>query len=968
MPGKWWVLTAVASAAHEKDGLKDVIEAATKSAVQMIDKLEGACGASAVETSDGFVPPKGKTAECWVEQYTNCTMSYTQIRCPDSCPMVAASPSFPCIFTCVTPEECAEYSPGHARPDFELKLCTPCSVLGCRYCTSHTECKECFPGFVLEHDRCTFYMDAHGISATVLKVLVVLIAFLVMVVLICYCRGYRSEHADENLRNMIEARRHRRLCKLHKWDRTSEKTPRRWFDLSVSMMKDDIAGWGLVKEGLCTKPEKPTKIGSRLYAPAGLQKYLPMKEEVILDKMLDAFKKSETTPAVLFSPLVKCAHFTPELRAEALQDFAEHSFWTLCAMWGFIFVLSLQQSYSCYHFYTWFDEQNVDSSDYAVLLTGLPASTTNEAQLQKMLEKQLRQHMELDEGDIHGVSIAYDLSDFTLRTEVETILSNITRHKEFQIGAFEGRKSWTSRMFEWEKQQAEDKEKTERMFNDGRLKSVGRAFVVFNKASKRDEVLEKYGVNKKVIEMPELPNVEIEGVDFDPVSVFWENQHNTDSKVGHNAVKGALKVVAFFLIVNALIILPYNVFVVGVFMSSGADLAGPSQTIAGLLLGIVNQQISAQVYNQAWFAGFKKKDRFDTFIFVLNTTVQFFNTWLGLGVTAWAVIGKEGGTVEIFSPLVDTGNIGLEAAIGDAFYAMHVPGVLYVNYIMGLLMGGVVPFAQHTLVGKIIYVWRSLPDCLLRALKLILPWAPDDLERYPRFNAEKAIEAPEMGVAWDYSAFIVHIATAFLVTAVVSASVWKLFVALSCWCLFFSLWSRFMHLRVQTASSFNGHLLDTAGWLLWSLPMGCLAGSIFVWAVRSKMVPEIHLAFRVALLVLAMILGAALWVMAYLLIIQPFRRSDAPASQHETVEEVMRMQPFSWYNCNPAYVLKCAYMKELVPDSHLSGNEALLYRRGKEYLFIEKDKQQGRKKGSKICTSSRPTWNGSTKNWGCIHG
>ena len=35
--------------------------------------------------------------------------------------------------------------------------------------------------------------------------------------------------------------------------------------------------------------------------------------------------------------------------------------------------------------------------------------------------------------------------------------------------------------------------------------------------------------------------------------------------------------------------------------------------------------------------------------------------------------------------------------------------------------------------------------------------------------AREAIEAPEMGVAWDYSAFIVHIATAFLVTAVVSA-------------------------------------------------------------------------------------------------------------------------------------------------------------------------------------------------------
>ena len=185
---------------------------------------------------------------------------------------------------------------------------------------------------------------------------------------------------------------------------------------------------------------------------------------------------------------------------------------------------------------------------------------------------------------------------------------------------------------------------------------------------------------------------------------------------------------------------------------------------------------------------------------------------------------------------------------------MHVPGVLYVNYLMGLLMGGIVPFAQHTLVAKIIYVWRALPDCLLWVLKLILPWAPDDIEVYPRFNAEKAIEAPEMGVAWDYAAFIIHISTAFLVASVVSSSVcleslapvcketycksiaiqdhiristvyegkkpiampvdlidlrWKLFLALLAWCVFFHLWSRFMHLRVQTSSSFNGHLLDT---------------------------------------------------------------------------------------------------------------------------------------------------------------
>lgn len=123
---------------------------------------------------------------------------------------------------------------------------------------------------------------------------------------------------------------------------------------------------------------------------------------------------------------------------------------------------------------------------------------------------------------------------------------------------------------------------------------------------------------------------------------------------------------------------------------------------------------------------------------------------------------------------------------------------------------------------------------------------------------------------------------------------------------------------------------------------------------------------------------------AYLLLIQPFRRSAATAAQNETVEEVMKHKVFNWYNCistrffssprdfhsifieekalvrhrsfrgNPVYVLKCAYFKaarglrrpgleaqEAVPQSHLTGDEALLYRRGKEYLFIPKEKRPG---------------------------
>lgn len=939
-----WLVPTLASGKHGKVWRKDAIESATAEAVKMVDKLQGACGVSAVDLpGSGFVEPESMSARCWVEQYTNCSMSYTQISCPDECPMVAPSPNFPCIFNCVTPEECAEYSRGNARPDLNGKICEPCDLLGCRYCESRTKCRTCFKGFVLENDQCIFFLDSNGISAAVMQTLLIIIVGLVLTVLVCYLRGKKSPHAEENLQNMINARRQRRLCKLHRWDRTSDKAPRMWRDLSVSMMTDDVSGVGVALYYKRTQHLFVCAVVTfcclcMLYKPAGLRQYLPTEEDELVSSMLEAFRESLTAPAVLYSPLVNCPSFTPELEVATLQKFASNSFWTLCVLFWALFVISLQQGRSCLNFFIEFDEMNVDSSDYALLLTGLPSSMTHEKQLKDMLQRQLSKHVKLEDNAIHGVSIAYDLSDFTLRSEIEDILANITRRKEEELGAFDNQGEAVK--MDWERQKAIDKAKAEAWFNEGKLTSVGRAFVVFSKASTRDEVLTAYSKDAKVIQMPELPDVALESVDFDPVSVFWENQQNSEEHVIRASVKGALRVVLFFLTVNALIIIPYNVFVVGAFMSSGANLAGPSQTMAGLLLGIVNQQISAQVYNQAYFAGFKKKDRFDTFIFVLNTVVQFFNTWISLGVTAWAVIGKEGGRMSLFQPLADAGNIGLEAAIGDAFYAMHVPGVLYVNYIMGLVMGGVVPFTQHTLVGKIIYVWRSLPDCLLYALKIILPWSPDDLDRYPRFNAEKAIEAPEMGVAWDYSAFIVHMATAFLVTAVVSASVWKLFLALTCWCVFFHVWSRFMHLRVQTASSFNGHMLDTAAWLLWSLPMGCLAGSAFVWAVRAQMVPEMPLYFHIILLVLVMILAGALWVLSYYLVVRPDRRCDARASQSETVEEVMQHQVFSWYNCNPAYVLKQAYLKDHVPESHLvSDSEAILYRRGKEYLFIPGDKQ-----------------------------
>ncbi|CAJ1343956.1 unnamed protein product [Effrenium voratum] len=114
--------------------------------------------------------------------------------------------------------DCGDFSPGHALPNLDSGICEPCGLVGCQLCTSTTSCAQCFPGFVLQDERCAFYLDSNGVSASVLQGLSVLLAFLLLVVFICYCYGKRSRFAEINLQHMVEARRHRHLCKLHRWE------------------------------------------------------------------------------------------------------------------------------------------------------------------------------------------------------------------------------------------------------------------------------------------------------------------------------------------------------------------------------------------------------------------------------------------------------------------------------------------------------------------------------------------------------------------------------------------------------------------------------------------------------------------------------------------------------------------------------------------------------------------------------
>eukprot|EP00439_Symbiodinium_sp_Y106_P084800 s53_g26.t1 len=686
----------------------DVVEAALVGAMKAVTAFDGACGTSAVDMAAGYEAAATMRPMCYKEQ---------------------------------------------SLPNSDIHVCEPCKIAGCQFCESHYECAQCFEGFMKKDGQCVFYLDSNGVTSGVLNGLIILIVMLVVMVIALYCRGdWHNSSSVDNLRNMLEARRHRHLRKLHLWDHSSSYKPRLWLDLSANLLEDDIIGVGV---GLYYK-----RIVHVLYAQdSNLKSYLPVRQAAFVTMMEKAFVESSADPAVLWSALGHCDQFTRHGREEALRDFAQNCFRTLSALFVIVFALSLHQSCGCVKFVHYFDANNADCSDYALLLTGLPAHMTDEDKMKKDLQELFKNKLAMQlkgigtSNCVHGVSIAYDysaswtyyfgaevtanlLQPADLRQEVETMLSNITKAREMElqsavtladtVGYADEAKHYEE---EHQKVLQQDKEKVQSWFSKGQMKSTGRAFIIFHDGQSRDLVRDAFRDDSSLLLGSPFPDAEMEDVDFDPVSVFWENQANTSNEVFCNATIGAVKVIMFFILASA-----------------------PE--------------------------GLRAQERSDTFIFVLNTSVQLFNTWLGLAVTAWASLGKEGGRVDLLIPLVKTGNLGLETTIGESFYNMHVPGAnvqvgrgLYVNYIVGFLMGCVVPFVQHTLVAKIIYVWRALPGCLLYALKVILPWAPPDIDVYPRFNAEKAIEAPENGIAWDYCAFIVHIATAFSVTAIITESV-----------------------------------------------------------------------------------------------------------------------------------------------------------------------------------------------------
>jgi hypothetical protein len=982
---------------------KSVEDHAFDVAVRAYENVSGACGMSAVD--DEAVDDNGRMYHQWELvkpgqdfrqlacgklMLTNCTLSYSELKCPESCPYLAPNEDFPCQFECVKDDKCWMANPNRAYANPLTKLCEKCSkgLVGCKICSSPTTCGECYPGgFELTSDAmCEFVLDKGGVFARILLVAGVLVTLL-LITMACYCiLGSQSPYHHSNYNAILQGRRQRHLSKVQKWNLEDPRHPREMYDLAINTFRQDILGVGLplfYSTIIFLGCMAAFFLGTYyyLYTTSDLEIVLPVVDVNYAALATSPHALNGALPAKLISPMQRCHEKSPLESQEILRGFATSNFYALCCLYVALFYFSWRHGRQQLRKVSEFDASSLTMSDFVLQLEGLPRDATDEVALKKWLEEEFaRFNVEVD-----GISIAYDYHH--VAEDVRSMLNRSQKMTELLLevrGPGEEKTdgsilavqeySRTITRGSLERQIQEDAVKVKEWFqpnSSNRLKSTGKAFVIFKSPKHKETAHNYYLDHQNFLHHPQVADrpIVIHQVRSEPPDALWENLHRTDAEIQTSQWRKLVWIFCFFIVANLLTTVPWNRYVVYPYAQAGTAAGGPKTMIAGIILGVVGAQIGGQVWSAASSIGFHRKDRADSFLLVVETILSILNTFLALSLTAITVLGSKGNdssvaekSFQIFEPLWSSRSQGSENALVGSIYLMLVPGQFFVNNIMGLLVGCIVPYLQAAFIQKCIYVWRCLPVKLLQVLKVLLPFAPDSLDRYDSESAECALKAPQIGLAFDYCAFIVNAMICFSMLFFFSPYVWRIFLAWTIWAGFYFYFCRYMHLRVQSASFYSTGRLDTLAMILWGLPMGVVAAAAVCWSFRADMfLTGFPWETKALMCFLAAVASFALWVTVYLKTLKPFDQKDGKERrENASPREAWTRWVFSWYNTNPVYVLKSIYVilpsvekvegeirgpfpsysrgwANPLPTAHKKESHAIYYTVGKEYLFMDEE-------------------------------
>jgi len=964
------------------------------------------CGASDPHHKDRYFG--AEIHACGRLLSTNCSVTYEPMKCPPSCPFIAPNHAFACLFSCAQANKCWEGNPDRPFADKKMKSCMPCGIYGCRYCDTTTTCIECHDDFVLKTSedgthQCVFWMDKDGMFEMISMALAVLVGTLIVLGVIwgCCCGGHPE--ADVNAYAIFRARRHRHMCKTLWWQLSNKRSAVDWVNPGFNVHKKNICGVGLA---LFYNSVLFTILFSLIvfsvtymvYERSGVQAALSNFDEEPSDLYWNGLVPRTGAPSVVVSRLYVCAGEDQAHLKDTIAEFATANFYGMGVLWLILFcvlfVFAKQQKVRA----AVFNSQNATMADYALRVTGLPKDLVDEADLREWLEGVFRKACpgkfsrppEVEDGgkltgdvlkdrndtpiEVFGVSICYDyLRDWG---PVDDILMNMNMRLEVEdakeanaspVVPEKYRRHLTAKHIGGEEyiqeQVKKDREQVRKWFEgsaDERLKTNGEAFCVFNWHDDLERVLEVWEGREtdntlKGLTHPKNPDelIQLHVVYSEPPSVNW--QFLGTPLTVKAVVKGFAWIACLILFILLGILFPYWRGILKPYGRLGSVATGTKTAIMGQLIGGLNTIVQIQIWMTSFNVGFHRRENMDRMILACNVILQFLNIGFSILVTFWQAYNLETDPhpMRDFVSLYDLEPIATENRVAEGTFMMMMPGFFFVGNVVMLIMAGVWPWIFNNFLAKVIYVWRAMPWPVLKVLRVVLPWAPDDLGHYPHWRAERALEPMEIQIG-DYANLIVIPSVCMTSLFAMSPYTSRIFKWMLVWAAVYYFFLRYLHLRFCKKCYYTSNNVDNCVNILWGIPLSIVAAAWCQWGCRAEILfPSLRYETKFAMVCLTFGASFGIWTAAYLFGVKPWRDDlMMPEEEELNVLEVKENLFYSWFNCNPVFVLKCAFLWHDDEGNEVASKrkqhpiacgedptKVRFYQIGKEYLFLKPERQ-----------------------------
>eukprot|EP00930_Biecheleria_cincta_P039805 TRINITY_DN27326_c0_g1_i1.p1 TRINITY_DN27326_c0_g1~~TRINITY_DN27326_c0_g1_i1.p1 ORF type:complete len:1063 (+),score=177.53 TRINITY_DN27326_c0_g1_i1:28-3189(+) len=420
----------------------------------------------------------------------------------------------------------------------------------------------------------------------------------------------------------------------------------------------------------------------------------------------------------------------------------------------------------------------------------------------------------------------------------------------------------------------------------------------------------------------------------EPTSVLWYNLGTRSEVMVKRFAMAILWLCLAIALVTFLVFLPYGKYIILPYAKVHLSPGFLTQQVQGLIFGSVNGILCTIMWINVSGIGWTEKAKQDVFCLyfaVANAfgTAAFF---IGLFLKPYLDHFLEAISSDENSAATKTAEVNM----GEAYTNMLTPGWLFVGFLVGEVMGTLLPLVINWILLQAVFVWQCLPDCLNHVLVGFIPWNPAPGHLLAR-GAELAFMPRDLSLAWDYAPHIVNTTLCFSMFFVLTPYIWEIFAWLLMWVGVEYAFHRFVKLRVMRKSIHSSPRRFAVALYLWGLPLSVPAAAWAYWGVRLK-----YWSIRWPIVVYAMALFGYCSLLR--IFINPekqnqrqdggdvYSQRDADeAGVEEQHEDAAKKHLYNWYNVNPVHLLKSHYWNRDLWDGH---DVAMPFEFGKEYLHL----------------------------------